>query len=71
MSDDVMKYQEPARSTLHLGMRVQTHPRTSAWKRGDRYGMVVGYSPRRGFADVRLEGSGRTIRLEMDDLLTV
>ena len=30
-----------------IGQRVETHPATDAWIRGDRYGVVLGYSGRR------------------------
>lgn len=44
-----------------LGVRVQLHPGTDAWMRGDRYGDVVKVG--RKFLHVRMDRSGLTRRV--------
>lgn len=44
-----------------LGMRVQLHPGTDAWMRGDRYGDVVKVG--RTFLHVKMDRSGVTRRV--------
>lgn len=43
--------------TFKIGDRVQTAPKTVAWKEGDRYGTVEGFDAVR--VRVRLDKSGR------------
>lgn len=43
-----------------IGQRVETHPATSAWMMGDRYGEVVKVG--RKFVHVSMDRSGRTLR---------
>lgn len=44
-----------------MGTRVELHPGTDAWMRGDRYGDIVAVSCRRGRVvyRVRMDASGR------------
>ena len=41
-------------------VRIQTHPATDAWMRGDRYGTVTKVG--RTYVHVRMDRSGRTLR---------
>ena len=49
--------------------RVQIPAYTDRWMMGDRYGTIVRYSKRKGIeiAHVRLDISGRTIRVILND----
>ena len=47
-----------------LGERVELHPGTDAWMRGDRYGEVVGVG--RKWLRVLMDWSGRTLRVSPD-----
>ena len=51
----------------HQGKRIEMHPATDQWMRGDRYGEIVSetrHSARRGlYVMVRLDKSGRTIKV--------
>jgi hypothetical protein len=49
------------------GERVQTHPATDDWMRGDRYGTVIAVGRR--YVAVRLDRSGRLRRFLPADLL--
>lgn len=58
---------------FHVGHRVELHPGTDAWMRGDRYGEVIGFarSKRGGEVDlarVKMDTSGRTLRAPVADL---
>ena len=44
-----------------IGDRVQIHPATDAWMRGDRYGEIVKVG--RTLVHVKMDRSGRTLRL--------
>jgi len=44
---------------VNLGQRVQLHPATDAWMRGERYGTVVTLG--RTLVHVRMDVSGRTL----------
>ena len=64
--------------TFTVGMRVQTHPATDAWMRGDRYGTVTRISTAPPSAlhqglriHVKLDRSGRTLRFRADDVLSI
>ena len=57
------------RCAFRVGDRVQTHPATDAWMRGDRYGDVVRCS--RGKVTVRMDRSGRTLRFAEHNLTLV
>jgi hypothetical protein len=51
--------------------RVELHPGTDDWMRGDRYGEIVRIGQRRTgekFAVVRLDKSGRHRRINLDQL---
>jgi hypothetical protein len=57
------------------GDYVELHPGTDAWMRGDRYGVVVKVTHgkrvlavmvRPSFVHVRMDRSGRTLRLRSD-----
>ena len=51
-----------------VGDRVELHPATSAWARGDRYGQIV----RRGtkFYHVAMDRSQRVLRVPPRNILT-
>lgn len=50
-----------------IGKRVQLHPATDAWMRGDRYGVIVSVSRKaRSFLDPRDPRNGHTFRVKMD-----
>jgi hypothetical protein len=42
-----------------IGQRVQMHPATNAWIRGDRYGEIIKLTSK---VHVKLDRSGRTLR---------
>ena len=56
-----------------IGKRVELHPATDAWVRGDRYGVIVGLGRFQKYAHlfaepqcpyrVKLDKSGKTVRL--------
>lgn len=46
--------------------RVELHPATDAWMRGDRYGIVV--KTGRKYVHVRMDRSGRVLRVPADRL---
>ena len=52
-----------------IGQRVQAHPATDTWMRGDRYGTVTKAGKR--YVHVAMDASGRTIRLLPENLLEV
>jgi len=54
-----------------IGQRVQTHPATDSWMRGDRYGDVVGFKRGGGAIKVHLDVSGRTKAFDPNNLLHV
>ena len=64
---------------LTKGTRVEIHPATDHWMRGDRYGTVVGYGRAREFATsgagerfmarpvrIKLDKSGKVVRFHDD-----
>lgn len=57
------------------GKRVQLHPATDQWMRGDRYGEIVSetrHSKSRGlYVMVKMDKSGRTIKVYDRDILEV
>lgn len=57
-------------SDFTIGQRVELHPATDDWMRGDRYGAVVRIS-RAGTVYVRLDKSGRTRRCRAIDLTVI
>jgi len=54
-------------SDFQPGQRVQLHPATDAWMRGDRYGTVTKCG--RKYVHVTLERSGRTLRFAPENIL--
>jgi hypothetical protein len=54
-------------SDFKVGERVQTHPATDAWMRGDRYGTVSSIGHRYVF--VRMDRSGRELRFHPRNLI--
>lgn len=55
-----------------IGDRVQLHPATDAWMRGERFGEIVNLTRLRNSAPcihVRLDMSGHTLRLAPDNIL--
>jgi hypothetical protein len=53
-----------------VGQRVELHPATDHWMRGDRYGVVTGVRED-STVDVALDKSRRIIRFRPDDILRV
>lgn len=49
------------------GQRVQLHPATDRWMRGDRYGTVLRIG--RKYVRVLMDRSGHTIRVDPENLL--
>lgn len=55
-----------ARLAAGIPVRVQTHPTTDAWMRGDRYGNAVKVG--RTYVHVHMDRSGRTLRFLPDNI---
>ena len=67
-------------SDERIGQRVELHPATDRWMRGDRFGTVVGIGRRREYIDregvktlerplqVRLDKSGETLRFHPENV---
>jgi hypothetical protein len=49
-----------------VGRRVEIHPATDTWMRGDRFGRIVRIG--RKYARVLMDRSGRTLNFSPDDL---
>ena len=51
--------------TYTTGTRIELHPATDAWMRGDRYGEIVAVQCRRGRVvyRVRMDRSGRVLKV--------
>lgn len=52
---------------MRIGERVELHPGTDAWMRGDRYGEIVAVVERHGHVvsvRVKMDRSGRVLRLD-------
>lgn len=52
---------------MRIGERVELHPGTDAWMRGDRYGEIVAVIERHGrptSVRVKMDRSGRVLRLD-------
>ena len=54
---------------IETGTRVQLHPATNAWIRGDRYGEVVKIGSK--LISVKMDVSGRTLKLSLDNVRTI
>lgn len=54
---------------MQTGERVQLHPATDAWMRGDRYGTIVRVTRTR--IHVHMDRSGRTLRVVPANVLPV
>lgn len=52
---------------VNRGDRVQAHPATDAWMRGDRYGAVESVGRKR--VHVRMDRSGRILRFAPENLV--
>jgi hypothetical protein len=50
-----------------IGQRVQSHPATDTWMRGDRFGTIERIGRR--FVWVRMDRSGRLLRFHPENLL--
>lgn len=55
--------------TYWVGVRVELHPGTDAWMRGDRFGDVV--KARRKLLYVRMDRSGRTLKVSPRNVFIV
>lgn len=51
--------------------RVQLHPATDLWMRGARYGTIERTGPRARYAYVRLDATGKLVRVPINNLLLV
>lgn len=49
-----------------VGKRIELHPATDAWMRGDRYGDVTRVG--RKYVYVRMDRSGRTLKVAFDNI---
>ena len=49
---------------MNVNDRVQLHPATDAWMRGDRYGVIVKLG--RKYVHVRMDRSGKTRKITPD-----
>lgn len=50
-----------------IGKRVELHPATDRWMRGDRYGVILSISKRsRSFLDSTDPRNGQTFKVKMD-----
>jgi hypothetical protein len=58
---------KPRRPDYRVGQRVQAHPATDTWMRGDRYGVVI--SRGRKTVTLQMDRSRRVLRFRPDDLL--
>lgn len=69
---------------MDKGQRVELHPATDDWMRGDRFGTVIGYGRKREYVDtftkersmvrpirVKLDKSGRVRRFHPDNLIAI
>ena len=54
-------------NTQYQGVRIQLHPATDHWMRGERFGHVIALLSR-NYVRVKLDVSGRTIRLHVDNI---
>jgi hypothetical protein len=54
---------------MQINTRVQLHPATDLWIRGDRYGTITKVTPK--YCHVLLDRSGKTCKVKPDDLLPV
>ena len=55
---------------MKVGTRVELHPGTDAWMRGDRYGEIVGTSTQRATGTIlfkiKMDKSNRTLKVHPD-----
>lgn len=72
------------RNTEMKGKRIEMHPATDAWMRGDRYGEIIGYGKAREYVNtftgkrtmvkpyrVRLDKSQKIIRVHPENVSEV
>ena len=52
-----------------VGQRVQLHPATDRWMRGDKYGTVTKLGVK--YVEVHMTTSGSTLRIQPENLLHV
>jgi len=65
---DARKAKESTRwAAIQPGTRVQLHPATDAWMRGDRYGEIAKLGSK--YATVKMDTSGRNRRVAYDNLI--
>ncbi len=53
---------------MQKGSRVQTHPATDTWMKGDRFGTVTSVGPK--WVSVTMDTSGRKLKFKERDLLS-
>ena len=58
---------------MDIGTRVEMHPRTDRWMRGDRFGEIVKVVVPNsdGVVQVKLDKSGKIVRVPLADLTEV
>ena len=54
---------------IETGKRVQLHPATDAWMRGDKFGTVVKIGRR--LVSVKMDKSGRTLKLSVNNVQSI
>ena len=54
---------------IETGKRVQLHPATDAWMRGDRFGTVVKVGRKQ--ISVKMDVSGRTLKLTLNNVQSI
>jgi hypothetical protein len=57
----------PVPQDFSVGDRIQLHPATDAWMRGDRFGQIRKITQK--FYHVAMDGSGRVLRVPPHDIL--
>lgn len=78
------EYKRTNMTAYWVGKRIQVHPATDAWMRGDRFGTVVGIGAAREYVDretrqtsmqrplkVKLDKSGDVVRCHPDTVIEV
>ncbi len=53
---------------FQVGQRVEVHPATASWRRGDKYGTIEVFPERGRWVHVRMERSGYVIPFTLDSI---
>lgn len=57
--------------TYAPGTRVELHPATNAWMKGDRYGEVLGEGKNQSIIRVKMDKSGKTLSVLHANILRI